>query len=305
MLALIICVPFGSTRASEELVVEIIHTKDEIINTPVKIFFTVNNTGSSRMTVNISLTIYSLPEEIPTELSHEENQVLEPFPHRESFFLFTTTLTYDQPGSHLLLARVVTAAGEVHRVISLLTIHEFLAGNIVGYCAFTGRVQKEQQIWMDRRILNNRTSAISYGGFYYNFTINESVWSAGSTWMGLLAGEEKTVGGGFYRYSTDYDDPVKFVVVCKVIFEREIWVWQQILHMYPEVEQSWLTEPVLMSYEMMADPITQSSTEITSSSNIPFTTKRSPGFGGLFFFLGSIGAVVLLRKRLTFVERSK
>jgi hypothetical protein len=271
---------------SDDLEVGLFHTKSDLINQPIEIFFVVNNTNwEESVTVNCSLKIDG------DEVLNTKNEVLGPFPQQDCFRARIFTVSSDHPSTILIEAHIETSRGKNYDLQSSITIYESLEGNVIAFCRigtpFSGDY-RDQCIWIEELILNNQTAPIRGDKPYQiSFAFNGSSRSSGSgsAGMGALAGEERVYSGGRFCYPIGFDDPVQYVVHSNFTLGSETWEWQQILHMYPNVSRSWFTDPILLKYYQT------SPSDQTESSD----TQYSPGFKGEFVIF-CILTIVLLRK---------
>ncbi|MHA2495974.1 MAG: hypothetical protein ACXAEI_10835 [Candidatus Hodarchaeales archaeon] len=272
---------------SDDLEVSLYHTKSDLINQEIEIYFEVNNTNwEESVTVDISLKIDG------EEVINVKNEELGPFPLGDHYFAEILTVSSDHPCTILIEAHVETSRGKSYDVQSSITIYETLEGQIIVFCRMqtpSSEDYENQRIRLQGIILNNRTAPIRGDKpFKISFSLNGSSCSSsgGSAGMGVLAGEERVHSGCRARYPPEFDDPVKFVVHSNFTLGSETWEWQQILHMYPNVSRSWLTEPILLRHYQTA-PADQ-----TQSSDVE---EDISGFGGKFI-LFCLLTIAILRK---------
>ncbi|MFW9915307.1 MAG: hypothetical protein ACFFGZ_06815 [Candidatus Thorarchaeota archaeon] len=298
MLFLLVVLPMSiyhssaAKPASDDLEVMLYHTKSDLINQEIEIYFEVNNTNwEEGVTVDISLKIDG------EEVINVKNEELGPFPLGDHYFAEILTVSSDHPCTILIEAHVETSRGKNYDVQSSITVYERLEGQVVVFCRIrtpSSEDYENQRIRLQGVILNNRTAPIRGDKPYkISFALNGSscTSSGGSAGIGVLAGEERVCSGFGAQYPPEFDDPVKYVVHSNLTLGSEIWEWQQILHIYPNVSRSWLTEPSLLRYYQTSPTDQNQSPSPSQSSDVEDTL----GFRGefvLFCFL----TIILLRK---------
>lgn len=255
----------------EKIEIIFYHTKCQLINKPVTIFFTINNTGFVDVVINFTLKLDN------KVILDEENRPISAmgdpnYPSGGEFqFFYELTEIYEAKGTHNLESVVYTDTGNIYSASSSFKITDSEEGEIIFYLANTTIVKAYENLSITYNILNNKSFPLDERfTCFYTENGNLSNWVRRSGKLYANAKDVDTIGGtSRFGYPDGFSYGTNITILSNITYYGETWWWKQIFRVTDDPKDCGFSSPVLIDYQKIIQTTEKNITEESTSLIVP------------------------------------